>query len=226
MKQVAVAIDGPSGAGKSTIARAAAARLHYLYVDTGAMYRAIGLAVRRRGIAGTDTAAILAVLPEIHITLTYRDGTQHILLCGEDVSEAIRTQEIAQYASLVSAIPAVRQFLLELQRNLAKQHSVLMDGRDIGTVVLPDAAVKIYLTASVETRAQRRYQELLARGQEASFETVLAEIQARDRQDMTRPVAPLRQAADAVLLDTSHMDLEQSLAAVLQIISNQTQRGA
>lgn len=218
MGYISVAIDGPSGAGKSTVARAAAMRLGYVYVDTGAMYRAIGLAVCRRGIDGEDTAGIAAVLPELTIQLAYENGTQHVLLCGEDVSDEIRTPEIAYYASKVSAVPAVRQFLLETQRNMAKSGNILMDGRDIGTVILPDAPVKIFLTASAETRAGRRYLELREKGQQVTRESVLHDVVERDRQDMTRAVAPLRQAADAVLLDTSDMTLEQSIQAVLQII--------
>lgn len=218
MGYISVAIDGPSGAGKSTVARAAAMRLGYVYVDTGAMYRAIGLAVCRRGIDGEDAAGIAAVLPELTIQLAYENGTQHVLLCGEDVSDEIRTPEIAYYASKVSAVPAVRQFLLETQRNMAKSGNILMDGRDIGTVILPDAPVKIFLTASAETRAGRRYLELREKGQQVTRESVLHDVVERDRQDMTRAAAPLRQAADAVLLDTSDMTLEQSIQAVLQII--------
>lgn len=218
MGYISVAIDGPSGAGKSTVARAAAARLGYVYVDTGAMYRAIGLAVCRKGISGDDTAGIVAVLPEVQLDIRYEDGAQHILLCGEDVSDAIRTPEIAKYASKVSAVPEVRQFLLETQRDMAKNGNILMDGRDIGTVILPDAPVKIFLTASAEARAQRRYLELHEKGQSITFDEVLHDIQQRDEQDMTRAVAPLKQAADAVLLDTSDISLEQSIEAVLRII--------
>lgn len=218
MRYISVAIDGPSGAGKSTVARAAAARLGYVYVDTGAMYRAIGLAVCRKGISGDDTAGIVAVLPEVQLDIRYEDGAQHILLCREDVSDAIRTPEIAKYASKVSAVPEVRQFLLETQRDMAKNGNILMDGRDIGTVILPDAPVKIFLTASAEARAQRRYLELHEKGQSITFDEVLHDIQQRDEQDMTRAVAPLKQAADAVLLDTSDISLEQSIEAVLRII--------
>ena len=172
MKYISVAIDGPSGAGKSTVARAAAAKLGYVYVDTGAMYRSIGLAVCRRGIAGEDTAGIIATLPEIAIQLTYQDGAQHVLLNGEDVSEAIRTPEISYYASKVSAVPEVRRFLLETQRNMAKNGNILMDGRDIGTVILPDAPVKIFLTASAQSRAERRYKELLMKGEKHDYQNV------------------------------------------------------
>ena len=218
MGYISVAIDGPSGAGKSTVARAAAARLGYVYVDTGAMYRAIGLAVCRRGISGEDADGIAAVLPEIDIRLAYQDGVQHVLLNGEDVSDAIRTPEIAYYASKVSAVPAVRQFLLEAQRDMAKKGNILMDGRDIGTVILPDAPVKIFLTASAETRAERRYLELIGKGQQVTRGSVLHDVVERDRQDMSRAVAPLKQAEDAVLLDTSKMTLDESIEAVLQII--------
>ena len=177
MKYISVAIDGPSGAGKSTVARAAAAKLGYVYVDTGAMYRSIGLAVCRRGIAGEDTAGIIATLPEIAIQLTYQDGAQHVLLNGEDVSEAIRTPEISYYASKVSAVPEVRRFLLETQRNMAKNGNILMDGRDIGTVILPDAPVKIFLTASAEERARRRNAQNVANGLGDNYEAVLADVQ-------------------------------------------------
>ena len=219
MKYISVAIDGPSGAGKSTVARAAAAKLGYVYVDTGAMYRSIGLAVCRRGIAGEDTAGIIATLPEITIQLTYQDGAQRVLLNGEDVSEAIRTPEISYYASKVSAVPEVRRFLLETQRNMAKNGNILMDGRDIGTVVLPDATVKIFLTASPEARAARRWKEYQEKGVNTPYEEVLADVKQRDYQDTHRAAAPLKQAEDAVLLDTSELDFEQSLAAMKEIIA-------
>lgn len=223
MGYISVAIDGPSGAGKSTVARAAAAKLGYVYVDTGAMYRAIGLAVCRRGISGDDIAGIVATLPTVELAIRYQDGEQHILLCGEDVSEAIRTPEIAKYASQVSAVPEVRAFLLETQRNMAINGNILMDGRDIGTVILPDAPVKIFLTASDEARAQRRYLELCEKGQQVTFDQVLHDIRQRDLQDSTRAVAPLKQADDAVLLDTSDISLEQSIEAVLRIIRERTE---
>ena len=226
MKYISVAIDGPSGAGKSTVARAAAAKLGYVYVDTGAMYRSIGLAVCRKGIAGEDIEGIKATLPEIDIRLTYRDGAQRVLLNGEDVSEAIRTPEISYYASKVSAVPEVRQFLLETQRNMAKNGNILMDGRDIGTVILPDAPVKIFLTASAQSRAERRCKELIEKGQQVTMEGILRDINERDRQDMTRAVAPLKQADDAVLLDTSELSLEESIEAVLHIIREKTEEKA
>ncbi len=223
MGYISVAIDGPSGAGKSTVARAAAARLGFVYVDTGAMYRAIGLAVCRKGISGEDAAGIIAALPEIDVRLSYQDGAQHVLLCGEDVSDAIRTPEIAYYASKVSAVPEVRKFLLDVQRDMAKKGNILMDGRDIGTVILPDAPVKIFLTASAEKRAERRYLELCQKDRQLTRESVLHDIVERDRQDMTRAAAPLRQADDAVLLDTSDMTLDESIEAVLQIIREKTE---
>lgn len=215
---IAVAIDGPAGAGKSTIARAAAAQLGFVYVDTGALYRTIGLAVCRRGIDGTDVPGILATLPEIQVGLTYQDGAQHVLLDGEDVSDAIRTPQISTYASQVSSVPEVRAYLLDLQRDLARRQSVIMDGRDIGTVILPDAKVKIFLTASPEKRAARRCAELREKGQDVTVEGVLADMERRDALDASRAVAPLKQAEDAVLVDTSDLTLEQSIEAVLTVI--------
>lgn len=220
MKQevIAVAIDGPAGAGKSTIARAAAAQLGFVYVDTGALYRTIGLAVCRRGIDGTDIAGIVRTLPDIRVELTYHDGAQHVLLDGEDVSDAIRTPQISVYASQVSVVPEVRAYLLDLQRDMARTQSVIMDGRDIGTVILPDARVKIFLTASPEKRAVRRCAELREKGQMVTLDDVLADMTRRDAQDEGRAVAPLKQAADAVRVDTSDLTLEQSIEAVLRVI--------
>lgn len=215
---IAVAIDGPAGAGKSTIARAAAAQLGFVYVDTGALYRTIGLAVCRRGIDGTDVPGILATLPEIQVGLTYQDGAQHVLLDGEDVSDAIRTPQISTYASQVSSVPEVRAYLLDLQRDLARRQSVIMDGRDIGTVILPNAKVKIFLTASPEKRAARRCAELREKGQDVTVEGILADMERRDALDASRAVAPLKQAEDAVLVDTSDLTLEQSIDAVLTVI--------
>ncbi len=216
---ISVAIDGPSGAGKSTLAKRLAKELGYVYVDTGAMYRAIGLYALRAGKAPQDAAAVTALLPEISLRLDSIEGAQHIYLNEEDVSEAIRTEQVGMAASAVAVHPAVRAFLLETQRAMGKSRNILMDGRDIGTVVLPDATVKIYLTASPEARARRRMLELQQKGQPADFETVLADIRARDYQDSHRAVAPLRQAEDAVLLDTSMLDFEQSFAAMKDIIS-------
>lgn len=219
----AVALDGPSGAGKSSVAKAVASRLGILYVDTGAMYRAIGLAVLRRGIAADDTEGILRTLPTLSVALRHSEDGQRVLLNGEDVSEQIRTGEVAQYASKCSAVPEVRAFLLDTQRALAAKHSVIMDGRDIGTVILPNAEVKIFLTAQPEARAQRRFDELLARGENVTFEGVLRDIQRRDEQDTNRPIAPLRQAEDAVLLDNSTLDLAQTVQAVLRVIAEKTE---
>ena len=216
---IRVAIDGPSGAGKSTLARSAAAELGYLYVDTGAIYRTIGCAARRRGIDPKNAETVAALLPELRVELTYGDdGLQHMALNGEDVTAEIREPEISQYASAVSAHPAVRAYLLEMQRRLAREHSVIMDGRDIGTVVLPDAEVKVFLTASAEERARRRMLELEQRGTPQAYEEVLSSIQERDWNDTHRAAAPLRKAEDAVLLDTTALDFAQSEAALLQII--------
>lgn len=216
---VSVAIDGPSGAGKSSMARRLAAELSYTYVDTGAMYRAVGLYALRAGKDPADNAAVEALLPQVHLDILLKDGTQHVLLNGEDVSAAIRAEEVGMAASAVGANPAVRAFLLDTQRSLAKSRDVLMDGRDIGTVVLPDATVKIFLTASPEARAQRRFAELQAKGEQADFETVLADIRRRDDQDTHRAAAPLRQAEDAVLVDTTGDDFEtvfQKLCALIR----------
>lgn len=215
---VSVAIDGPSGAGKSSMAKRLAAELGYTYVDTGAMYRSVGLYALRAGKDPADNAAVEALLPQIHLDILLKDGTQHVLLNGEDVSSAIRAEEVGMAASAVGANPAVRAFLLDTQRNLAKSRDVLMDGRDIGTVVLPDATVKIFLTASPEARAQRRFAELQAKGEQADFETVLADIRRRDDQDTHRATAPLRRADDAVLVDTSELDIEQSFTLLKQTI--------
>ena len=206
-----IAIDGPSGAGKSTLAKALAARLGFLYVDTGAIYRTVGLYVARQGGDCGDPQQVLPRLPELQLSLTYgADGLQHMLLAGEDVTQAIRENQVSRYASQVSAYPAVRAFLLEMQRNLARTHDVIMDGRDIGTVVLPNATVKIFLTASAEARAERRRKELEEKGQPADFATVLADIRQRDYQDSHRAVAPLKQADDAILVDTSSIGLQES----------------
>ena len=218
-KRFAVALDGPSGAGKSTLAKAVAKELGILYVDTGAIYRALGVAARRRGVDPHDEAAVTALLPEVEIALRHgEDGLQRMYLNGEDVTEAIRLPEISMYASAVSAQPAVRAFLLEMQRALARQQSVIMDGRDIGTVVLPDAEVKIYLTADAEVRARRRFLELEQRGTPKPFEEVLAEQKERDWNDTHRDVAPLRQADNAIRLDTSRLDFEQSRELILKTV--------
>lgn len=215
---ISIAIDGPSGAGKSTLARRLAADLGYVYVDTGAMYRSIGLYAVRCGVDPRDAAAVEALLPRIKLEIRLLEGTQHIYLNGEDVSEAIRAEAIGMAASAVSAHPAVRAFLLDTQRGLACSQNVLMDGRDIGTVVLPDATVKIYLTASAEARADRRCRELRQKGQDAVYETVLADIRQRDDQDMHRAIAPLKQAEDAIRIDTSEIDFDQSFALLRRTI--------
>lgn len=218
-KLVSVAIDGPSGAGKSTVARAIARQLGIIYVDTGAIYRTVGLAAQRAGVDSKDAQGVVALLPEIQVDITYDPaGGQRMLLGGEDVSAEIRTPRSSLYASDVSAIPEVRAFLLELQRGMARRHSVIMDGRDIGTVVLPDADAKIFLTASAEERARRRYLELQAKGVETSYEEVLRDITYRDTQDSSRETAPLRPAEDSTYLDTSDMSFEESVAAVTALL--------
>ena len=214
-----IAIDGPSGAGKSTLAKAVAAERNILYVDTGAIYRTIGYYVFQKGIDPHDSEQVIAVLPEIHVDMVYSDdGLQHMLLNGEDVTDEIRLPQISLYASAVSAIPEVRGFLLEMQRELARTRSVIMDGRDIGTVVLPDADVKIYLTADVEKRALRRLKELEQRGTPRPYEEVLEEMQARDWADSHREIAPLREAEDAIRVDTSDLNFEESKEALLSVI--------
>ena len=214
-----VAIDGPSGAGKSTLAKAVAAKLDILYVDTGAIYRTIGCYVKEKGVHPRDNEAVIALLPEIHIEMRYaEDGLQHMILNGKDVTTEIRQNEISQYASDVSAIPEVRTFLLEMQRQFARENSVIMDGRDIGTVVLPDAEVKVVLTAPLAERARRRFVELEQRGTPRPYEDVLREMEQRDYNDSHRTAAPLRQAEDAVLLDTGELNFDESLAALLSII--------
>ena len=219
-----IAIDGPSGAGKSTLARALAEALGYLYVDTGAIYRTVGLAACRAGVDPEDGAAVAALLPGLDIGLGYgEDGRQRMYLNGEDVSDDIRRHEISRYASCVSAIPAVRAFLLDRQRQLAREHDVVMDGRDIGTVVLPRADVKIFLTAAPEARARRRWLELQQRGQQADYESVLRDVKERDEKDSTRAAAPLRQAEDAVPADTTRLDLDQSLALLIHIVKERLQ---
>ena len=215
---ISIAIDGPGGAGKSTLARRLAQELGYIYVDTGAMYRAIGLYALRAGVSTRDEAGVAALLPQIRLELRYADGTQVILLNGEDVSSAIRAEEVSMAASNVGAHPPVRAFLLQTQRDMAKASNVLMDGRDIGTAVLPDATLKIYLTAPAEVRAARRVAQLAEKGTAADFAEVLEDINRRDWQDMHREIAPLRQAEDAVLVDTGELDLEQSFQTLLDLI--------
>ena len=215
-----IAIDGPSGAGKSTVAKMIAEKLNCVYVDTGAMYRTIGLYASRKGVGKDDTDAIREMLSGITFEIKYSDGVQHMILNGEDVTGLIRTQEISMYASAVSAVPEVREFLIKPQRKFAEENNVVMDGRDIGTVILPDANVKIFLTSSPEARARRRYLELLSKGQEADYGTILSQTIERDRNDSTRAIAPLKPAADAVTLDNSELDIQQTFDAALEIIKS------
>ena len=223
MNYISIALDGPSGAGKSTLAKSIAAKKGYLYVDTGAIYRTIGYYAFSHGVDPKDEAAVTATLPNIDVQMAYgEDGLQHMLLNGEDVTKEIRLPEISMYASAVSAHPPVRTFLLEMQRQLARTNHVVMDGRDIGTVVLPDAVVKVFLTADAEERARRRALELEQRGTPQPFEDVLKDILERDWNDSHRPVAPLKQADDAVLLDTTHLNFQESEAALLEIIKEKT----
>lgn len=211
---VNIAIDGPAGAGKSTIAKSVSKELGFIYVDTGALYRSIGVNALRHGIATDDAEAVASLLPETKVELKYIDGTQRVFLNGEDVSEAIRMPEASMAASNVSAIPAVRTFLLDLQRDMAKNNNVIMDGRDIGTVILPDAQYKFFLTASAEVRADRRFRELKEKGIEVDYKELLEEIIQRDYNDSHRETAPLKQADDAVLVDSSNMTLEESINAI------------
>lgn len=218
-----IAIDGPGGAGKSCLARNLAQKLGLKYVDTGALYRTIGLAAARRGIKMDDTAGIVAMLPDVDISLDYKDGRQCVFLSDEDVSDAIRTPEISLYASAVSAIPEVREFLFDLQRTLAAKGDVVMDGRDIGTVIMPDADVKIFLYASIEDRAKRRFDELTRKGMSVTYEEVLADMKKRDSQDSGRKIAPAIPAEDAVLLDNSSFaDPADTFAAAIRIINEKT----
>ena len=204
-----IAIDGPAGAGKSTIAKRVSAELSFIYVDTGAMYRAIALYLLKNAIQPEDLDGVKHALGEIEIAIRYVGGEQHVLLNGEDVSGQIRTEEVGNMASKSSALPCVREKLLELQQKLARENDVVMDGRDIGTNILPDAQLKIYLTASVDTRANRRYKELLEKGTDCDLEEIKKDIEQRDYQDMHREIAPLRQAADAVYLDSSDLTIDQ-----------------
>ncbi len=213
-----IAIDGPAGAGKSSIAKLVSKELGYIYVDTGALYRTVGLYSIRKGIDTKDADAVTATLKDIKVELGFVDGAQHVFLNGEDVSDAIRTPEASMGASNVSAIPAVRTFLFDLQRDIAKNNNCIMDGRDIGTVVLPDAQIKLFLTASAEARAERRYKELIEKGEKVDFQDVLDDINKRDYQDSHREIAPLKQAEDAILVDNSGCNLEDGTKLVLSII--------
>ena len=218
-KKYSIAIDGPAGAGKSTIAKALAKELGYHYVDTGAIYRTVAYFLDLLGISPKDADGVERYIDELTVNIEYDEaGRQHMIMNGMDVTDEIRTQDISQKASLVSAHKVVRDMLLDMQRDVAKQHNVIMDGRDIGTVVLPRATVKIFLTASAEVRAQRRTEELLAKGQKADYAQTLKDIKQRDHQDMNRPVAPLKQAKDAILLDTSNLDIDGVIAEMKRII--------
>lgn len=219
---ISIAIDGPAGAGKSSICRRLAEELHYLHVDTGAIYRAVGLYMLRRHKNPADPAEVLPLLPQVKIDLQFVEGEQRILLNGEDVSEAIRLPEASAAASAVSALPEVRAYLLEQQRSLARQHDVIMDGRDIGTVVLPHATIKIYLTAAPEERARRRWLQQRSKGIEESYEEVLAAVKKRDYDDSHRAAAPLCRAEDAWLCDSTHLDFDETVAAMLAYIRQKT----
>ena len=213
-----IALDGPSGAGKSTVAKALAKKLGIIYVDTGALYRTVGLYVRNQGVDKEDEKRVISLLPEINLGMEFINGEQIVTLNGVNVGDTIRTGEIAMYASRVSAIPEVRAFLLETQRKIARENSVVMDGRDIGTVILPDAEVKIFMFASAEARAERRYKELIAKGESCTLEGVLADIKLRDHNDSTRKTAPAIPADDAVMLDNSNLDIDGTVQAVIDII--------
>lgn len=219
-KMINIAIDGPAGAGKSTAARLAAAKLGYIYVDTGALYRTVGVAAMRRGIATDDRVKVPKMLAEITAELKFENGIQHVLLNGEDISEEIRTADAGMAASNVSAMPDVRAFLLDLQKDMAKKNNVIMDGRDIGTVVLPNAELKIFLTASPEVRAKRRFDELTAKGQRVEFNELLEQIKLRDKQDSEREVAPLKPAEDSVYLDTSDLTLDEVVNRIVELAEN------
>ena len=216
---ISIAIDGPSGAGKSTMAKKLAKDLGYVYVDTGAMYRAVGYACIQNGLDYKDAAQVIPFLDSLCVTIRYIDGNQRVFVNDEDVSDYIRTPEVSMAASGVSAIPEVRKFLFETQKKLARENNVIMDGRDIGTVVLPFAQVKIFLTASAEVRAKRRYNELKEKGVDVSFDDVLEDMKKRDYDDSHRAAAPLKAAEDAVLVDTSEMDLDESVKALYEIVS-------
>ena len=216
-----VAIDGPAGAGKSTISRAAAKELGFIYIDTGALYRTVGLNALRKGADVNDAESVIATLTDdLKVELRFIDGEQRMFLNDEDVSDKIRTPEVSSAASVTSAVPEVRKYLFDLQKNLAKNNNCIMDGRDIGTVVLPDAKVKIFLTATPEARAQRRYDELIEKGMDVKYDDVLADMIKRDYDDSHRAIAPLKQADDAVLADTSGNTLEESIALIIKIIKD------
>ena len=215
---IQIAIDGPGGAGKSTVSKAVAARLGIVYVDTGALYRTVGYFVRMNNTAPNDREAVTSLLPLINIEVKYENGAQHVYLNGEDPGDKIRTPEMSMYASAVSAIPEVRAFLLDTQKDIARKNSVIMDGRDIGTVILPDADLKIFLTASPECRARRRYDELKEKGMDVSYDDVLKDVIERDYADSHRAIAPLKPADDAIMVDTSGEDRDTSIKRLLKIM--------
>ena len=217
---IQIAIDGPSGAGKSTLSRAVAERLGIVYVDTGALYRTVGYCARSRGISLEQIDTVVPLFPEVSVEVRYEDGVQNVYLNGENLGNRIRENEISKYASAVATLPAVRAFLLDTQKKIARENSVIMDGRDIGTVILPDAQVKIFMTASDEARARRRCAELAEKGMPASYETILADMKARDAQDRNRAVAPAVAAPDAVLFDNSELTFEESVEALIRIITH------
>ena len=220
---IRIAIDGPGGAGKSSVAKAVAKKLGIIYVDTGALYRTIGYFVRSRDIDPHNETLVSACLKDITIEVGHENGTQIVYLNGENLGDKIRTPEMSMYASAVSAIPAVREFLLETQKDIARKNSVIMDGRDIGTVILPDADVKIFMTASAECRAKRRYDELMSKGIDAKFEDVLAEMNERDNNDSSRKIAPAKPAPDALIYDTSDMNFDQSVDGIIKIVKEKTE---
>ncbi len=215
---ISIALDGPAGAGKSTIAKAVAKKLSFIYVDTGALYRAIGFYAIKNKISSENE--IISSLKKIKVDLKFENNLQKVFLCDEDISEEIRTPEVSMMASKISAIPAVREFLFDLQQDLAKKNNVIMDGRDIGTVILPEANVKIFLTASSEKRAERRYKELIEKGLQVDYDDILKDIIKRDYDDSNRKIAPLKAAADAIFVDTSAYNLEESINLILTIINN------
>ena len=216
---IRIAIDGPSGSGKSTLAKAVAKELGIIYVDTGALYRTVGYFVYANGKDPHNASEVEALLPSVNIELKYENGAQRVILNGEDLGDKIRLPQMSMYASAVSAIPAVRRFLLEMQKSLARENSVVMDGRDIGTVIIPDADLKIFLTASVETRAQRRTIELLEKGVDARYDDVIADMIARDQQDKSRDIAPALPADDAIIFDNSEMSVEESLKEIVRLVN-------
>ena len=223
---ISIAIDGPSGAGKSTISRTVAGKLGYLYVDTGALYRTIGLYVLRNGSDPKNEQQVQTLLPQLQVNMGYQDGIQQMFLLGENVTDQIRTPEVSMAASGVSAHSCVRAYLLDLQRRLARENNVIMDGRDIGTVVLPDADVKIFLTASSAVRAKRRFNELIAKGEDITYEKVLDDVEKRDYADSHRAISPLKQAEDAIIADTSELNFEESVALIQKIIAEHLEKKA